>query len=278
MGLWLLSLFFQSPIKAEEQIKYTGFSAFAAFHPEFPCLEFLSISAKASYPATAVLVTTFGYDTKCVKRYLDRFKNRPHFLEIHTSNETFRRNLYKATKFEIAPTLGVRAYNQAIEKRDAYLLRRVRAKVKWVNKHILPLTNANSYVVLSTGLEDNYSKRAYRIIRNEIKKLWKGDLVRNPLHIPPNCRDTDGVKYCELHLPESDFGKVPCIWNNDGNYDDVFYQSEFFTRYSSCTVRLAWSARAQGIFTNQFVEPRRRTFEISRRDITEYGELLSSNQ
>lgn len=278
MGLWLLSLFFQSPIKAEEQIKYTGFSAFAAFHPEFPCSEFLSISAKASYPATAVLVTTFGYDTKCVKRYLDRFKNRPHFLEIHTSNETFRRNLYKATKFEIAPTMGVRAYNQAIEKRNPYLLRRVRAKVKWVNKHILPLTNANSYVVLSTGLEDNYSKRAYRIIRDEIKKLWKGDLVRNPLHIPPNCRDTDGVKYCELHLPESDFGKVPCIWNNDGNYDDVYYQSEFFTRYSSCTVRLAWSGRAQGIFTNQFVEPRRRTFEISRRDIAEYGELLSSNQ
>lgn len=247
---------------------FVGFSSFSALSPKFPCSKFLQIANNADKPAMAVLHGTFGANYDCVNRFIEENKDRPHLVEVHLLNGACRR-AGRCYEGEIYPRTSVAEFNRKLEARDRDLLSKITDRVVVV---FLALNaNDNTTLVMTTGLEDNYTKAAFGIMYETIARRWHYELVRSPMG--SSC--SSSLPDCESHGVFPD-GRAR-IWNQDG--DDLSLQDDRgwlrnCLRSASLSCFL-WGARAQGIFGPIFVKPRRRIFEITNRDILEYGSLIA---
>lgn len=255
---------------------YLGFSSFAATNPNFPCSRFLRIQKASHKPFMTILYSTFGDDYSCVARFLEQSKTKDHLLQIHLSNETFRRWRGRGTEHEMAPRMGVLAYNNALKVKNPRILMAIRDRVRDVQARIAPLMNQNTQVIISTGLEDNYDTKAYYVVKSQLRRAkWPFLIGRNPL---ASCDVVSPSDYCELHSTNAYFSNVRCIWNNDGNAIGVAKQSSMLEKYGRCFAGAFWSAGAQGVFGGDFILPRSRHFRISRRDVNEYRRAIHITQ
>lgn len=237
----------------------------------------------------AILWGTFSTKNICTKKYLQRFKDEPHTLEIHFSNEAGRRN-GRLGKGELFPSLTVGQYNKALERKKPFVLKEIRLRAKAIAFFFENYGSPKTRLILSTGLEDNYTRKAFenfvRVIREEIPTSVI--LTRSPLH---STRFFPGAHFIELHGDTPDFPSgAPCISNLDGT--DISFGDDrrvlngaisisevhrFLKRTRSCA-RLIWWSASQGIERGRFIKPRSRNFRIHSQNINAVNRLLRQNQ
>ena len=258
--------------------RFIGIASFAAMHPQFPCDRWLEPYKRAAAankdfgPAMVILWNTFGEEPYCAARFMEEFKNRPHVLEIHFSNEPCRRNK-RCRDGEFRPEWSVSDYNQRLERDDSTVYGAVAWRMEKIESFITAWTNANTKVLISRGLEDNFTAKAAARMNGILRKLTAQKLVSNPL----NERDHGDLDYRETHKLNRDISGANCIANQDGNFGQTPEQSrDFLRRYSHCEVAFLWPEKLQGLTREgePFVAPRTRRFEISDREIDVFSNLL----
>jgi len=265
----LAALLFLAVVPSAEA-QFSGLSGFAARSKNFPCDAYLNITLQAKYPAMAVLWDVFGTDNTCVVRFLDTLKNRPHILEIHPFDNAALRNrttepsevFYKMTKEQ---------FNAALERRDGAVIARVDHAIAEIVAFAWAHGNQNTNMLISTGLEDNYTPRAFAVILERIRLQWPWLVVRAPVGGSGGKQGL--VFFIERHGTKARGDVV----NEDGAIDSLSQTKRFLDRNKLALAKFIWRPLHQGrTKNNKAVYPRSaREFEISAKDVKELGDLLS---
>lgn len=262
--------------------RYRGLSAFAAMSQKFPCDRFLETMRGVDNPAMSVLWGTFGNSGQCMARFMEENRDRPHLLQIHLSNQVCVRK-QNCGSGELFRQVKVKRYNKMLEGNDAAMIHAVSTRVHQIRAWVNGNKNHNTRVMLTTGLEDNYSTRGYRNLVKMIENSgWPYDLARNPVlestqtSSPPYQHRS--AKFIELHGIHPPFPRTRrCVANLDGvsvqtgdkaGYSDVISprQAKRFLRdHDGCVAALLWYAPLQGYEKGgDFIPPRKRDFRLSR--------------
>jgi len=171
--------------------------------------------------------------------------------------------------------VSVAELNHRIEQHEEETLNRYSRLIEDIINSVAPILGLGE-VLVSTGLEDNFSHKAARIITKHFREQLPDEIqvVRNPVN-------HNGGKYyadvLELHGVRPEYPKrAPCISSLDGtdiDHDDEgradksgihFSEVRSFLKRESkrgCYVFLWWREQ-QGISDDGFMEPRRRSFSI----------------
>lgn len=266
-----LSLFFGEPARAQQQSR--GVSSFAAMHPNFPCDNFLRTAAYAKVPAMTILWQHFGDDPTCMRRFTDTFRDRPHVLQIHYSNESCRR---KGSCFENAYVgLGVDRYNRLLEEMSDDTRHQLHGRALWILAQVWFAMNANTRPILSMGLEDQYSDIAQSKLAWVLREIWPYEISRNR---HSGGRSTAGVQLLEYHSAHGTPSNVlPCLANEDGNDHSASSSRKFLKRYAKCDVVWLWRKKHQGrknAAGGGEQNPKLRKFEFPEQDVRTLGPLL----
>lgn len=284
---WLLSclclLALAAPKAHTEQFR--GVSSFAAMHPAFPCDRWLSIYDEAVrrkpdfLPAMAILWGDFGDDESCVKKFTERFADRPHVVEVHVMNGPGRRNKQLA-EGSFFPEWSVGELNVRLQTGDYIALGGVHWVLARIDEFTRRVGNANTRWLLSWELEANLSVPAAQMWEAHYRTLvFLGllqpfALVANP-HSP---RHFGGAEFREFHSPHGTPSGVPnCVANEDGKYGQSPSESKaFLKRYRKCAVAFLWRGDHQGRSEgSRFLPPKNRNFVISDRDIRDLPKVLT---
>jgi len=284
----VVSLLLSRVVKSEE----IGVAYFALMSPHFPCSTALKVFDGNPRPALAILWSTFGNDKKCLNTFLQQVSGRPYILEIHPFNQPCRRNK-RCESSEVAPELSTKEFNEALEREDTKLLAKVRDLIREIRGALEGKRSDSGEYILSTGLEDNYTDKAYTNILKVLRAEWDGKIVRNPEGDFSRPVKFDGADYIEAHSSKPKFPDgAPCIANLDGE-DIVFPHrkatmkprsnwkkiEEYAAEYKKkCHVTFLWSALWQGITSEKFVPPSHRSFIVSEEDVLRIKSLLPSQK
>lgn len=256
VNLKLLILLFLITAKAHA-VPYRGFSSYAAMGDNYQplvCDDFLAISAGAKKPAMAVLYGSFGYNWGCVDRFLAKFADRPHVIEVILKNHTCTRPPRKCYAGDTKGTI-----------RDRALV---------VKKHLDPLVNKNTTVIVVPELEyDNGGKEevaeacmlksltGYKVARSSTRRIKRD-----------SCTD-----FIELHAKGYSSPAKPCIWNGDGlvNRTAMLKQYDYWNK--RCSVVFVWTGEGQGLYESDrgFVKPTLRYPYIYLDEVSAYRKLLA---
>lgn len=259
------------------------------------CNTALRVFRGVKIPATAVLWKSFDTHAICLQRFIKRFKDKPHIVEIHFSNEAGRRNR-RLGSYEFLPTLSYQQYDAALRAHDPETLDAIRSNTDDINKFIDTHGNINSSFILSTGLEDDLSDAGWRVLAATIRNQLPARhlLTRAPLRNYEQDSDTNDIANAiELHGDQTSWLNRErsnyCIANLDGT--DINFSSEgsfsglgttilvatvpywiWFQQFNNCLTFVWWSGpqNSRGFFT----EPRRRTYRISTKDVNLINRLI----
>lgn len=252
---------------------YSGVSAFAAMNHNFPFEAFLATSDFAPQPALAVLWGTFGdstpESTARFKQFTERYKNKPHLIEIHPINNTAIRNK-KQFEGEPFPQFDISRFNKALEANDPATLATVTQRIQEIRSVIEEVRNENTYLVMTSGLEDDYTAKAFQNIYNEMIKTWPYFLIRSG--------SAYGSFPREAHGKDATAGGSVVFVNEDGYISSLSQSKKFVERNKSAICTLLWRPAHQGRspVTNNFPagSPRDRTFTWTAEDVVSLGLLL----
>lgn len=254
-----------APLPVDAQ--FVGVSSLAAMSPRFPCEAFLATSDFSRRPAMVILWGTFGDDLTCAARFTERYKDKPHFIEIHFSNETCRRNGNCAAG-ELRPDLNRTAYSKALERRDPSVLLAVHDRVRNIRAGVEAIRNANTFLALSSGLEDNYSAAGFIALVQELQPEWPYLIVRS------------GSRFLtfptERHGLGAKCGGTTIIANVDGGRGSRAQERKFLrVNAGACLASFLWRAEQQGRIRNRWSPPASRDFIWTASDVIEQGAMLS---
>lgn len=245
--------------------EYVGISAYSMLHPRFPCAEFRAHIRKIAHPAVAILFGTFGADTTCLKDSLDDMANRPHILEIHFSNESARR-MHRPFAGELLPSYGVARLNASLKFLPSRVMKAYLKRLNAIFQMVAEVSNENTQILLSFGLEDNYNIRAFRQLEGILRPLVPETitLVRST----NVAAEMDNSILWETHR-----GKVRGTANNsttivnpDGFVLNKKDYASLIAQCSACKVVYYWSVKLQGRGNAKFTPPRRRHFMFTLKD------------
>jgi len=264
---------------------YLGLALYAATNSRFPCDQALDSLQDVQKPALSILWGTFGNSQSCVSKFLSRFKDRTHLLQIHFSNETCRFN-QRCSNDELFPKIGWHAYGRKLQLMDEETKAVIQARTQTILDTLIPLINDNTKLVLSIGLEDLYFGTAATNLTAAIKEIWPYEVSRNPKFRAMNI---DYIDYQELHGVQQNFAKNPvkCIVNQDGIDADLGAGAKLKNAVTkaqirswikkwraSCDAVFLWRAEWQGVSEKYFVKPPRRNFRFPDNDVTTIQSLL----
>lgn len=247
--------------------------------PNWPCSRSLQVLNKFSAPATAILWRTFGKRKNCIRRFLHKNRARPHLIEIHPINNVYIRNgTTQRGTLEHKKTIA--SFNAKIMGFDPKLESQIINRIATISKFIEKARNKNTKIILSLGLEDDYTEAAAKRIDSIFRYKVPYELARNPQIYRA---DSSISEYIELHgynprrLRPADEGA--CIANGDGDFTLTFTSN---TRDNSVKmrkvrrwairnkrhgcIRLLWFPKHQGITGTRFILPSRRSFIVNRSD------------
>lgn len=256
---------------------YKGHSLFAIQHKKFPYKKACEIFEVIDRPILSFLWGTFGKSRKGLLYWYEKNRHKPHAIQIHLSNEAGRRNnrLYLGELFK---RWSVARYNQELEKGSKRatkgLTRRI-LKIKLFTEKYF--TDRRTYIVLSTGLESQFTDKAHQRIKRIISEVWPEVCI---------CRNNvgnfflDGAEFSEAHgiTLVGDGGKHQ-IANLDGISvaTDGNSDYELFDRKATIAIHdarrwvtinnhrwatLTWDGALQGLGKG-WKKPRSRTFSIT---------------
>lgn len=257
--------------------QFTGHSGFALCDKDFPCDKYLSIVNFSPAPAITFVWGTWGEkgECACAAKFMQQNWWRPHLVQIHFSNENCRKH-HICREGELYGSLSPSAYNRALENYDFFVYLAIQQRILdirgWTDLH----KNPNTTLMLSTGLEDQYSFRAYRQLSAYLHAPghWPHIVNRNPL---------GGRPYVYGDFYEKHGLSARCringanIANEDGSDPDAEDSERFLRNNKDCFARFTWRKEHQGrsrASGRVNTPPRERRFVISDRDIRELQLLM----
>ncbi len=277
-----------------------GISAFPIMSKNFQgeiCDRFIRLALQSPVPTIAVLHATFGVETECLYEFWERVekKNKRHITEIHFSNEAGRRAA-RLDVLDFQRGLDPTEYNQLLERMPRSLKREIRLRVRAIKGMIKPGENSGQFI-LSTGLEDEYSAKAWDNLYAVIRQNWPHQIVRSRVLNGKAKKNSwaapEGVLE-ESHGYGRRMDQPNCIGNGDGQDVNFLPSSGFPSRdttpanreqvkawiargkANNCIMFL-WAAKWQGIFGSApIVKPLSRRFRIDEEDINLLKGLLRS--
>jgi|GEM_PF-2782556 len=270
------------------EAKEVGLAYFSLLSPRFPCDRALSVFEAGVRPVLATLWGTFGDDTSCLARWFQTSPEKSHTLEIHPWNGPCIRNK-RCESHELGAGLSTKEFNRKLEQGDEQLTRAITERVREIKAAVEKFARPADELILSTGLEDNYSPAAFERVLRLVKESWPHSVVRNPVGDLKK-KGYAGADYLELHGSEPQFSSDDrCIANLDGTDmhfphrsglgpDAISWQkaNEYVKRYSQrCRLTFVWSGAWQGLFGGQFQPPSARTFRVDEQDLRQVREMLS---
>jgi hypothetical protein len=219
-----------------------------------------------------VLYGTFGEYWGCVKRFIYQSRAKQHLLQIHLLNETCRVSWRRCLDGEILRDLSSAQVDAALRRHSRAITVKLTRRVKTLSKIIEKRKRKNTRVILSVALEDRWTNKGFRAAVAIIKRAgWEYELSRSLVR-------SDGSLYTpasflELHGVQPTFKGAPCIYNSDGDELNLREARDATRRYKDCLSVFLWTRDAQGV-GDFFVEPRRRDFRISDREVVLYRNIL----
>jgi hypothetical protein len=251
---------------------YVGVSSFAILHRDFDCKAYLRILKKNQKPAISFLWGTFGNDFRCIKRALHEVRGRSHVLQIHFSNETCRRQPRTCYAGELFKDLRVNGYNKKLERMSGSTMRKLISRMAAIQNFLVANATLNTRVIISGGLEDNYTEKAWGNLYTLLKEVLDYEIVRNP--IGEDIRDLSGADFIELHGFDQHFRGRACIANNDGSNGTLSDFRRLFQRNQGCLAVIFWERISQGIEGDKFIRPRKRNPRFVGRVVKMFDTLL----
>lgn len=201
----------------------------------------------------------------------------------HLSNETCRRG-ERCREGELFRHYNTRALNAALEANDPKVLAAYKLRALSWRALIEPGGPGNLRLSLSLGLEDNYTRRAYRNLARAIEEVWPYEITRNPM--APSEGISDLAHRLERHQLRADISAPKCAFNNDG-YDVRLsagrralagsislseLRSEIERYGGHCDVFVWWNN--QGLISGRDTPPRQRSIQIFSSDVQVVNKLL----
>lgn len=262
-----------APIYAHAAV-YTGMDALgsAAWNDE-TCSRFLSIVKQAEQPAMTFLWdSSFGTSLKCVSRFLDRFKDREHMLKIVFSNEACRRKR-NCESGDFFKQLNVAQYNALLEGRHQIVYQAIADRLREIESFVITSTNANTQVLLTLGLEDNYSEDANDELSSFVKERWPWVLIRNPLG---HGKGKGAALFIERHGSSASCGGAAQVVSQDGSLMSAAQTAKWLRRNKDCFAAFVWNDKSQGYKAGQKPKGARkdRKFEITDRDVRDLKRVI----
>lgn len=220
--------------------------------PKFPCKKVLDLYKNVQKPVMNPLYGTFGTDVRCINSFIDRFRGRSHMVLIYLVNGSCRR-MRRCDRGEIYPKASVARFNILLERKNSILGHKIKKRVERIRRDIVLAPRTK--VVLSMGLEDEYSTKAYNSLKTWINETWPAPYSRNPLRNPNRIR----WSFLESHGMRPSSGAKVCT--NDGIDLDSRSIITYKRASRHCQVRIFWDKFLQGR-DGRFVVPYRRTFRL----------------
>lgn len=278
-------------VQTQSVPKNVGVAYFSILSPKFPCAQALSVFETGAEPALATLWGTFGKDTSCLAQWFKKAPEKRHILEIHPWNGPCIRNK-RCEPHEIGAGLSAKEFNRKVEQGDEELIRAITERIREIKASVEKFARTSDELILSTGLEDNYSPAVFEKILRLVKENWPYKIVRNPVGDLKK-RGYAGADYIELHGHKPAFDpNDPCIANLDGT--DINFPHRpgtdpepiswseartYVERYSKqCRLTFVWSGAWQGLFGKIFQPPSARSFKVEEADVARVKELLHQNR
>lgn len=258
-----------------------GASFLALLHPEFPCRTALQTFRGVPERNLEILWGTFGNSLKCLERWANN--EIPKTLIVHFSNESCRR-LNRCREGEFLPHLTPIQYDRVLRNPSFSIKRLIARRGKRITEALNSLPGTNLRVLLSLGLESDFSLPAAQSLATILQGVTGYEIVHNPL-------DSNRVLFDsvhELHDPRKSCS-TGSIFVNDGT-DLSFPHRRSIDRNAlsisglraiwdrnertGCAFQFAWWARSQGRGTTEFLDPRSRDFRFSREDALVINKLI----
>lgn len=254
----------------------------------------LDVFEGVSDPTLTVLYGTFGNVRKCINRFDERFGSDSSKIIIHSSNETCRRFERFCAVGEVNRHLRADEYNKKLQHRKKRVLRSIKRRGNSIAR-LLESSSLKSQILITTGLEDNFTNRAYRQVIRQLKnsdlKFQNVSWIRNPVSATARGVSSRGADFIELHTANPSFDTRRCMYSNDGididfgrRYEPLRGSKPFqqlraiFKKFRrDCGFVSVWW-NTQGIRREgPFIAPRRRTFNIRRRDVRAVNKFIKEN-
>lgn len=213
---WLLLIFAAMlvPISAIAQIGLSEYGIMSKNFKGKPCQRVRKILKASGQPAIAVLWQSFGHRPGCLKRFWSETSaaGRTHITEIHLTNEVARRHGDKISP-NFRRGLSTQEYNQALKNPSLKLQNDIITRVKKILSLIAPYEYTGQWI-LSTGLEDQLSKKAWSNLYESIRIIWPHRVARSAINNFPPFHPS-GVR--EYHGYKAHPNDANCILNGDGH-------------------------------------------------------------
>lgn len=282
--LFLLTIIFVSTANARYLIGLSTFPIQSDNFEDTDCNKVIKMAKGVSHPAIAILYNTFGSNEECLERFwsVTEKLGKRHITEIHFSNEAGRRT-GNVDRKDFLRSFDVKTYNKALKEMPNWIERRIKRRVHSIRK-VVRKHRKYGYFILSTGLEDNFSKQAWYNLYHVIKKYWPYAIARsNVKHktwvAPDNVWDE---RHAYFSRPMK---KNRCILNGDGQDIDFLQETGQYTSgYAPATykqvkrwlnrgianncIMFIWTAKWQGIVKNKKASrPLKREFFYHKADM-----------
>lgn len=288
-----LAVLVSTPVFAE--VRAIGVSAFGANSKHFqgmPCHRWMQMQKVSVRPATAVLPFSFDGAKKpraCLRKFWSKYPG--HITELHFSNEPGRRNNKLDPKaWEFYPKLGVQPLNKKLHKASPETIAGIQVRVAAFLTFISGYENSGQWI-LSTGLEDNYDAKAWKVIYDAIKQVWPYEIARTSV-VPHSA--FSGV-LDERHGYSAQPKSSACILNGDGQDLGFLQGSKFLAgpnpaasmqntkgflqrgAQGGCVV-LLWAGKWQGFYPPFYARTTDRRFTFHSSDIPLIRKLIKQGQ
>lgn len=258
------------PVSAGAQ--YQGVSSHSILASSYPCSDKINIDRHARQPAATAVVGSFGKDWSCLSRWISHFSRRNHLLEVFFSNEACRRHPEKTDceRGDFLPSVSVGELNNRLERKDPATIQAAQLWAGDILAHVEAIKLPTTTLILATGLEDNFTDKAYRVLAQSIREIWPYLIIRNPVG------GKGHASALERHGAKARCGGAVEIKNEDG---DEHFSSRKFLKDSNCFASFLWRPKHQGRTGNWQSIPRsKRKFTIPYSDIVELSELFKETR
>ena len=271
------------------QAQMIGQAFYAIENKTFPCEKSLQVFEGVKNPALMFLWGTFGDDLSCVEKFL-KMNKKEKKVYIHFSNECCRRN-GTCKKGELMKNVGVKELNSRLEKKDKDTLEKYKKRMEEILLFIdeMQKENPNTTWYISTGLEDNYTSKASKVVFDYLRKLKKSSKYASNIIIYVNPLNSICINpRCEIHnkglgrdnhwvfLPDG-YCVKPFDACNNNIYTVKEQDKKINAQIKNKNSYFVWWSEQQGRYgepASLAKPPRKRTIRISDKQIREANKLL----
>ena len=282
-----LFIVFFIPFSAIAQESTVGMAFYSIQNKTFPCERALKVYDNVKKPALMFLWGTFGDDLNCVRKFIELPQKKKE-IYIHISNECCRRNR-TCKNGELLKEHSVAGLNNLIKLRNEKVKKAYQNRLNKIIKFIENYKNEDITWYVSTGLEDNYSFNAKKIVFNWLKNGKNKSELKDKIKIYVNPLDGTCINNkCEIH--NKDLGRdnhwayVPdgyCVKPFDTCKTNIFTIDELTAKLLAQKKNgnrfFLWWSEQQGRYgepPSQAKPPRKRTIKITDRQIKYANEIL----